>query len=188
MEIITPTEFKKQEEKFCEKITKGAIFIYPTDTIYGIGCNAHNATSINLIRKLKQRPTQPFSICVPSKIWIKQHCTIDKKIQQAINKLPGPYTLLLQLKNKKAIASNVNGNLETVGVRITKHWFQRYIFKMDLPIVTTSVNKHGQPFMTSLGNLNPNFERNVEFCIYEGPKDGRPSIIIDPQKDEQRER
>ncbi|MBI2573003.1 L-threonylcarbamoyladenylate synthase [Candidatus Woesearchaeota archaeon] len=187
MEIVTQTEFQMRAEEFCEKIKAGVVFIYPTDTVYGIGCNALNTKSVEFIRKLKNRPTQPFSIWVPSKQWIEQNCSLNSKSKSALEKIPGPYTILLPLKNKKVISPNVNDNLAKVGIRLPQHWLHAYIEKMNIPIVTTSVNKHSNPFMTSLENLDPDFER-VEFCLYEGPKEGRPSVILDPENDEKKER
>ena len=189
MEILTRTELKIRFVEIAEKILNGAIFIYATDTIYGIGCNALDKKAVQKIRDLKTgRPTAPFSIIVPSAEWIKQNCHISKKAVKWLQNLPGPYTLLLPLKNKQAIADNIAPDVESVGIRYPDHWLTAFIEKLDLPIVTTSANKTGEPFMTSLENLDPDLEKGSEFIIYEGPKEGRPSKIINVEKDEVKER
>lgn len=178
MEILTRTELKLRFNEILEKISAGAIFIYPTDTIYGIGCNALNKKSVEKIRQLKERPDNPLSVWVPSKEWIKGNCEVTKDLKEKIAQLPGPVTLVLKLKNKKAVADNVNLDLKTLGIRIPNHWFHEIVQELNLPVITTSANKAGQPFMTSIEDLDPDIQEGIEFMIYEGPKEGKPSKIV----------
>ena len=189
MEVLTQTELKIRFEEIVEKIIQGAVFIYPTDTVYGIGCNALNKNSVKKIRVLKTgRPTAPFSIIAPSLSWVNKNCQISPKAKTWLKKLPGAYTLILPLKNEKALADNVAPEIGTIGIRYLDLWFTKVIKKLELPLVTTSANKTGEPFMTSLENLDPDIEKGVEFIIYEGPKEGRPSKIVNPELEEARER
>ena len=181
MEVITKRQFKKHKQEYLKKIEKGAIFIYPTDTIYGIGTNAKNKSSVSKIRKIKQRPKTPFSVIAPSKLWIKNNCKLNKSTKKYLKKLPGKYTLILNLKNKTAIANNIAPNLNTIGIRIPKHWFSK---SLKIPIVTTSVNITKEKFMTNLKNLNPKIKNKVDFIIYQGEKKSTPSKIIDLTKTE----
>src|SRR3989344_5038821 len=178
MEVFTKTELQSRFPEIAERISKGAIFIYPTDTIYGIGCNALDEKAVAKIRQLKERPTNPFSIIVPSKDWIAENCMVTKEGKGWIAKLPGPYTLIFKLKNKNAIAKSVNQGEETIGVRIPDHWFSTVVRKLGFPIVTTSANRSGKAFMTSLDDLDPKIKEGVDFIIYEGEKKGRPSKIV----------
>jgi len=178
MEILTKTEFRLRLDEFLEKISNGAVFIYPTDTIYGIGCNALNKRSVARIRELKRRETNPFSVWAPSKEWIKDNCILDKDGKEAVDLLPGPLTLVLELKKKISIADNVALGIKTLGVRIPNHWFSKVVEQLGIPLVTTSANKMGRKFMTSVEDLDPDIKEDVKFMIYEGPKEGRPSKII----------
>ena len=91
------------KELLRRKIKEGAIFIYPTDTIYGIGCSALDKKAVKKIREIKGiADEKPLSIIVPSKLWIEENCRLDFQAQQWIDKLPGPYTLILPLKNPRA--------------------------------------------------------------------------------------
>jgi len=161
---------------------ENSVFIHPTDTIYGLGCNALRKDLVFKVRELKKRPQQPFSVIAPSKKWIYNNCNISRPASKWIEKLPGPYTLILRLKNKSAVAKNVNNNLPTLGVRIPNHWFSELVSEAGVPIVTTSANITGENFMTSLENLENEIKNKTEIIFYEGEKKGRPSEIIDLTK------
>jgi len=178
MRVVEKEEFESSPE-LSRSIKQGVVFIHPTDTIYGLGCDATNSEAVNKIRKLKNRPTQPFSIIAPSVDWIKNHCELSDEANDWIKKLPGPYTFILKLREKNNLAPEVNGNLDTIGVRIPDHWFTNHAQKLDSPIVSTSANKTNGNFMTSLDNLDSDIQAGIDFIIYEGEKDARPSQIVD---------
>jgi L-threonylcarbamoyladenylate synthase len=188
MEILTKAELSLRFDEISQKVTEGVLFIYPTDTIYGLGCKATDEVAVEKLRKLKERDKAPFSIWVPSLSWVKENCVMSKELEKWLRELPGPYTLIVKLKNKKAIAQNVAPNINTVGVRYPDHWFQKAVKKFGFPIITTSANKTGKPFMTGIENLDSEIEKTVEFIIYEGPKEGRPSKIVDVEKAEIQDR
>ncbi|PIN76561.1 threonylcarbamoyl-AMP synthase [Candidatus Woesearchaeota archaeon CG10_big_fil_rev_8_21_14_0_10_36_11] len=188
MEMLTKTELYVRRREIVDKIQKGTLFIYPTDTIYGLGCNAEDDHAVAKIRKIKRLSATPLSVIVPSVDWIRDNCVITKKTEMWLQKLPGPFTLILQLKNKHAVAENVAPKSKTIGIRFIDHWFMETIQKCGVPLITTSANKRGEPFMTSVDDLNKDIERNIEFMIYEGKKKGRPSKIVDVETEKVIER
>ena len=122
METLTKTELEIKFEEISQRIKEGTIFIHPTDTIYGISCNAANENAVKKIRDLKKRPETPFSVWAPSIKWIKKNCIINKEAEEWLNKLPGPYTLVLKLKNKNAIKIGLAySTQEILSVPIEKH-------------------------------------------------------------------
>jgi tRNA threonylcarbamoyl adenosine modification protein (Sua5/YciO/YrdC/YwlC family) len=170
-------------EEIIRNILEGKIFIYPTDTIYGIGCSALNKSSVTKIRRLKQRALKPFSIIAPNISWVNANCEIIKGMEDQLGKLPGPYTLFLKLINNDALPEEVNP-LEngTVGIRVPKYWFTDIISRAGVPFITTSVNVSGQPYMTDLDDLDETIKNNVDFIIYEGEIKGKESTKIDLTK------
>ena len=184
MQNISKEEFETEKVIFFDKIEKGSLFVHPTDTIYGIGCNAADHDAVYRIREAKERYTSPFSVIAPSKGWIRQNCEVNEKVEEWLDKLPGPYTLILKLKNKGAIAPNVNMDRDTLGVRIPDHWFSKVVKELGIPIVTTSANITKSDFMTSEEDLDPNIAGKMEFMVYEGEKHGKPSKLIDLTKEE----
>jgi L-threonylcarbamoyladenylate synthase len=178
METLTKSEVQLRAEEIIERIHEGELFIHPTDTIYGLGCNALDETAVKKIRNLKERKDAPFSVWAPSKEWIEENCDVTDEARKWLDELPGPHTLVLKLKNKKAIAKSVRLGNDTVGVRLPHHWFHVVVRHSGVPIVTTSANRSGKMFMTSVENLDSEIKNGVRFCVYEGEKKGRPSNII----------
>ena len=178
MEVVSRDEFKQNEKLFLGRIKEGSIFIYPTDTIYGIGCNALHDESVLRIRELKERSKSPFSVIAPSNKWIYTNCEVSEEAAAWVEKLPGPYTLILK-KKKDAVSEYLAPGLDTLGVRIPNHWFSAVVEKLGIPIVTTSANKSGKDFMTSLKDLDEALKKAADFIIYEGEKKGNPSQLVD---------
>lgn len=159
MKIIDRTYVESHKDEIVNAIKDGAIFIYPTDTIYGLGCRTEDEVKI---RSIKHRETKPFSVIVPSKEWIIENCNVS---MEDVNKyLPGPYTLIL---NKKSGG--------TLGVRIPTHWFTPVIQEAGVPFITTSVNMSGEPHMEKLEDVPEEVLASVDYVVYEGEKSGKPS-------------
>ncbi|OYT35904.1 threonylcarbamoyl-AMP synthase [Candidatus Pacearchaeota archaeon ex4484_71] len=153
---------------------KEEIFIYPTDTIYGIGCNALNKELVKKIREIKNRDNKPFSVIAPSKEWILNNFDVEEEL---IGKyLPGPYTLLLKKKDQNFL-SEVSNN-EMVGVRIPDCKFTKILQKLEIPIVTTSVNLSGEKPANKIGEIDEKILNKVKLIIDSGELNGKPSTLI----------
>jgi len=211
MKIISKKTFLKEKEKYFDLFKKGKVFIYPTDTIYGLGCDALKEKAVEKIIRMKERKNKPMSIIAPNKEWIKENCILNKNAEKWMKKLPGKYTLIMNLKNKKSISNLVNqkhdvppcfktgthaldaqdtcqvsrhNNQESLGVRIPKNWFAKILEEYSNPFVTTSVNLTGEKPMSSLKDLNNKVKRRVDYLIYEGKITGKPSTIVDLRNEE----
>ena len=77
MDLLSKDEFLLQQDRRLAQLEQGKLFIYPTDTIYGIGCDATNADAVKLIREIKKREEKPLLIISPSLDWIKDNCILD---------------------------------------------------------------------------------------------------------------
>ena len=179
MTIITHIAFGEKKTHYHSLIKKGAVFIYPTDTIYGIGCDATNEEAVMRLRGIKQRTTKPFSVIAPSKAWIRETCEIIGDGEAWLEKLPGPFTLIFSIKNMGNIAPSVTRGLMTLGVRIPDHWIASQVEELGVPIVTTSVNFSGFDHMTQLDELDPTVREETDFIVYEGVKKANPSTLMD---------
>lgn len=168
MKIITKKEFLEKKDFYKLEILNGKIFIYPTDTIYGLGCDSLNFNSVQKIKEIKKRDTKPFSIIVPSKGWILENCQVHKNHKDWIKKLPEQYTFIFKLKNGKG----------TIGIRMSKNWFSKFISEINICFITTSVNISGEKHLTKLEDLNDEIKKYVDYFIDDGELNGKPSMVV----------
>ncbi|MCF7799234.1 threonylcarbamoyl-AMP synthase [Candidatus Woesearchaeota archaeon] len=176
MAQVLTKEYIEQNPEVIERLKK-SVFIYPTDTIYGIGCDATNEELVARVREIKKREHVPFSVIVPNKKLIKNNCQLSDEANTWLDKLPGPYTLILPLA-KSFVAPNVSPDGKTIGVRMLSNWFQEIVEQLGIPIVTTSVNLHGKPFMTSFKTMDADIKKQVDIIIDDGELHHRPSQLI----------
>ncbi|MFH0797882.1 MAG: L-threonylcarbamoyladenylate synthase [Candidatus Woesearchaeota archaeon] len=157
-----------------KKIKVGSVFIYPTDTIYGLGCDALNPEAVNRIRDIKERFDKPLSVIAPSKQWITDNFKVSKSF---IDKLPGPFTYVMEPKKSNLVCKEVTkGN---IGVRIPDHPFTKIVQKAKLPFVTTSVNVTGKKPYLDIKKIPRSITSKVDFIIDGGILDNPPSTVID---------
>lgn len=168
---------KAKEKEIVRAIKQGKIIIYPTDTIYGIGCDASNTESVMKIRMIKQRDAEkPFSIIAPSKQWIHKNFEVNNAY---IQKLPGPFTFILRTKKDRLVSKQVTNNTNILGVRIPDHSFIKVIQKAETPFVTTSVNQSGEPSVTDIKRIPRKIAEQADIIIDAGELSNIPSTIID---------
>ncbi len=152
---------------------EGKVFLYPTDTVYGLGCDASNPDAVRRIRNIKTTG-HPFSVIAPSKGWIMKNCVVRNL--RCLDMLPGPYTLIFRLKGKPVSELVSKG---TLGVRIPRHPFTKIIQDTGLPFVTTSANMSGEVPVWSTQGIPNGIERNVDIAVHDDILNNPPSKVID---------
>jgi len=164
----------KTKEELAEKIKKGTVFIYPTDTVYGLGCDATSPHAVQCIRNIKGSK-HPLSVIVPSLGWLKQNLVVQH--EEFLKRLPGECTFIFKKKDPEAMPwLSKNGRL---GIRIPMHPFTKIIQSSGRPFVTTSLNLAGKPVITELKDLTKKMVESVDVIIDDGVLDNPPSEIFD---------
>ncbi len=138
-------------------LEKGGLIIYPTDTLYGFGVDATNTKAIEKLNKLKNRK-DPLSIIVSSINKIQQYGILNQESKKIVKKiLPGPFTILLESINSN-LSPLVNESSQYTGIRIPNHSFPIKVVKqLGKPIITTSVNKKGNPSLKNISDMQKIF-------------------------------
>ena len=160
-------------------LKKGKIIVYPTDTVWGIGCNPFDQESVNKLFNIKGKKENGISILVNNVNLISEYCITNKTQKDIIEKLfPGPVTAILKSKVEFAKGVTRNGN---IAIRIPKNNTSVSLAKKN-PIITTSANIHGENIAKNLNEAKKIFGNS---CIYlDGEKpSGVESTIIDLTKD-----
>lgn len=165
-----------KEAELLKYIKEGKVIIYPTDTIYGIGCDAKNTAAVQKIRGLKGRTGKPFSVIAPSKEWVYENFEIRNK--NYIEKLPGPYTFVLKMKRAGVVSYHASSST-MLGVRIPDHEITRMIQKARTPFVTTSVSMQGEQPATEVKKIPKKMVNSADLVIDAGVLSNQASVLID---------
>ena len=158
----------------------GKIFIYPTDTIYGFGCNPFNDEAVSAILKLKGRDeAKRFILLIDSISSLLKYIDIknENHIDFLISIWPNPITVVLNLnKNAKKIF-----NHETAAFRIPSHRFcLKLLSELKMPLVSTSVNRSGKPALNDIQSIKYEYSGQVDAVFYtEKPPSYESSTLID---------
>jgi len=165
-----------QIDKAVEILSKGGIIAYPTDTVYGIGCNIFDEKAVKRIFKLKGRDfKKPLSIAVSGLKMLEKIVFLTEKDKKFLQKiLPGPVTVILP--KKPIVPDLVTGGSKFAGIRIPDHKIVlEMIEKAGFPVITTSANVSGKKAPTSLEK----FDLRVDFVLKGKCRHKKPSTVID---------
>ena len=179
----------KEISKTIEVLQKGGIIIYPTDSVYGMGCDIHNHKAVERIAKIKgiKSDKAKFSIICHS---LSQLSDYTRPISNAVFKLmkknlPGPFTFILKANNK--VPDIFQSNKKTVGIRIPNNNIVLEIVKeFGSPLLTTSVHDEDAiiEYTTDPELIHENFGEIVDLVIDGGYGQNVPSTIVDCTDDE----
>ena len=162
-------------DKARKALRDGKIIVYPTDTVWGMGCDPFNQKAIDHLFRVKGKKMDGLSIMFSNKKGIYDSCEINKKAKKIIEEfLPGPITLILKSKRKFAKGVTRNGN---IAVRIPMNKTSIDLAK-DMPVVTTSANLHGEKIAENIEQAEEIFGQGCYYLEGEKPK-GIESTIID---------
>lgn len=168
---------KEQIDKVIGILNTGGVIAYPTDTLYGIGCDALNEEAVKKVYEIKDRDfSKPMSIAVSSIEMLKKYVTITSEIRSLLEKtLPGPYTILLSKKN--VISDLVTSGSKLVGVRIPDYdLILEIIEQFGKPIITTSANLSGGKNIIMYEDIT----LPVDYIVKGECKYNQPSTVFDP--------
>ncbi len=178
--ILQPT--RENIETIIEHLLNGDVVIFPTDTVFGIGCTADNTQAIEKIYELKGREkTKSLLLNVPNITAIKKYATVNKTTQSLIKKfMPGALSLILKVKTP-TILSNYTIRNGKIGIRIPNNKTLLYILKkIRLPLISTSCNLSGNPACLTATDAEKIFGKKVIILNTREALSGQSSTIIDP--------
>jgi L-threonylcarbamoyladenylate synthase len=181
-------EFVEDIEACLKVLKEGGIILYPTDTIWGIGCDATNAAAVEKIIFLKQRPEdKSFVVLVASEREVLKYvASLDLAVFDYLQQTTKPTTVVYE--NAIGLAENVLAADGSVAIRICKDEFCRHLIKrFGKPIVSTSANISSQPSPGNFDKISLEVRQGVDYVVkqrqYEGDKISTPSSIIQWIKD-----
>ena len=173
---------QKNVDKCVEVLRAGGLILYPTDTVWGIGCDATNEEAVQRIYALKRSEDKHAMLCL---------CRDADMIVRYVNRAPGIAFEVMELSDKPltailpgavGVAPSLIPEAQTLGVRVPQHDFcQALLRKFGKPIVSTSANISGEPAAKRLKDVDEEIIKGVDYVVHprlEGKPTLKPSSII----------
>ncbi len=171
--------------KAVEILRNGGVIIYPTDTVYGLGCDIYNHEALERIYEIKQETgTKLYSFICPDLKDISKYAKVSDYAYKIMKKLlPGPYTFVLPAA--KDVPKKLWTKRKTVGIRIPDHKVALILAKeLGNPIVSTSVTNRKGEILYDPEEIRILFNTQVDLMLSAGALEGEPSSIIDLSQEE----
>ena len=153
-------------DKALDHLLHGGVILYPTDTIWGIGCDASNADAVEKIYSIKHRDHSKSMLILADRNSFRTGNTV---IDNLLLESSRPTTVIMSLDllpDGISIAPNLPADDGTIGVRLPQHPFcQELISRLGRPLVSTSANFSGQPSPTSYEDISDELKSAVDFCV-----------------------
>ncbi len=167
-------------ERVIDTLESGGIVIFPTDTVYGIGCNCFNEEAVKKLYEVKQRASyKPINVLTDCYEKIEMVAEEINPVERRIidKYMPGALTIILK-KNEK-VSDTLTAGLDTIGVRIPNSKIALEILKrVDFPLATTSANISGNPDGIKIEDFLQDFDGKVDIIIDGGTTELKQSSTI----------
>jgi tRNA threonylcarbamoyl adenosine modification protein (Sua5/YciO/YrdC/YwlC family) len=175
-------------KQVADSLRDGGVIIYPTDTVYGIGCDITNHKAVERVcrlRRLDPDKAMLAMICSDMSQVSKYTAQLDNQIFRLLKQyLPGPYTFILKANND--VPKMFKNRKKTVGIRIPDNAIvQAIIAELGRPILTTSLKSDDEilEYFTDPIDIYDDFENLVDIVIDGGNCGNVPSTLVDCSKD-----
>lgn len=174
----------KRVRHIVEVLRNGGVIIYPTDTVYGLGCDITNQKAVEKICRIKgiNPKKHNFSFVCADLSNISQYTrVITKSVFKMMKKgLPGPFTFILEASSQ--VPKILHSNKKTVGIRVPNHGIPRAIVdELGYPILSTSIHDEDEiiEYSTDPELIYEKFQNHVDIVIDGGYGSNVPSTILD---------
>lgn len=171
-------------KQVAECLQNGGVIIYPTDTVYGIGCDIHNTKAVERICKIKGIDIKKadFSFLCYDLSNLSEFVTqIDTSVFRVLKKnLPGPFTFILNANN--SVPKIFQSKKKTVGIRVPDNKICRTIIKeFGSPIMTSSITENNdfKDYPNDPEEIYEKYDKLVDIVIDGGLGGKKPSTIVD---------
>lgn len=158
-----------------EVMRQGGVILYPTDTVWGIGCDATNAEAVKRVYDIKQRDDSKALIClVDSDARLQRYVRdVPDVAWQLIDCCDRPTTLILD--GAVNLASNLIADDGSIGIRITQEPFSKELcYRFQKAIVSTSANISGEPAAQNYRDIDPKILEAVDYVCWSRRQEHQP--------------
>lgn len=173
--------FQEALKKSKEVLEAGGLILYPTDTLWGIGCDASNPEAVAKIYALKKREDAKGLICLVAHVaMLERHVKmVPEAAYDIIDLSTKPTTIIYD--EPRGVAKNLIGPDNSLGIRVASDKFCQYLTQnLKRPLVSTSANLAGAPSPKNFQEISPEILKGVDYIVPLEPEihNNTPSTII----------
>jgi L-threonylcarbamoyladenylate synthase len=173
--------FKEVLQQTLQALELSGTILYPTDTVWGLGCDATDPVAVAKIYKIKNREESKSLILLVSSLHMLQRYVkaIPKAALEILDKAQNPTTIIY--RNPEGLAKNTIASDQTIAIRIVKSGFcHELIRRFDKPIVSTSANTSGKTTPKSFSEISPAILESVDYVValHQNKTAEKPSTIL----------
>ncbi|RJQ81735.1 MAG: threonylcarbamoyl-AMP synthase [Desulfobacteraceae bacterium] len=179
LEINPVNPPQRKIEQVVNVLRNGGVIAYPTDTIYGIGCDIMNKKAIERVYQIKRWPkSKPFSFICSDLKNISQYAKVSNYAYKTMRRLlPGPYTFILEGSNQ--VPKMMLTKRKTAGIRVPDHPICLALIRaLGNPILSTSASTPEGEMFVEPWQIEDRFGKLLDVIIDGGPVPGVPSSVI----------
>jgi tRNA threonylcarbamoyl adenosine modification protein (Sua5/YciO/YrdC/YwlC family) len=169
-----------------ETLRNDGVIIYPTDTMYGIGCSVFSKKAIDRIYQIKnQNVTKPFSFVCSDLSHISEYAVVSNPAYRVMKQLvPGPFTFILPASRLKQLPKSLISKRKTVGIRVPDNQISLAIVReLGHPILSASVTDINGDVINNPELIKEFFENQVDAILDGGINVSAPSTVLDFTED-----
>lgn len=161
-----------------ETLRKGGVILYPTDTVWGIGCDATNAEAVKRVYEIKQRDDSKALICLVDsdarmQRYVRQVPDVAWQLIDSLQDGGKPTTLILD--GAVNLAPNLIADDGSIGIRITQEPFSKELcYRFQKALVSTSANISGEPAAQNYCDIDPQIVEAVDYVCWSRRQEHKP--------------
>ena len=161
-----------------ETLRQGGVILYPTDTVWGIGCDATNAEAVKRVYKIKQRDDSKALICLVDsdarmQRYVRQVPDVAWQLIDSLQDGGKPTTLILD--GAVNLAPNLIADDGSIGIRITQEPFSKELcYRFQKALVSTSANISGEPAAQNYCDIDPQIVEAVDYVCWSRRQEHKP--------------
>lgn len=174
--------YREEIKRACDVLYKGGVILYPTDTVWGIGCDATNEEAVRRVYDIKRRvDSKAMLVLVDSDVKVDFYVReVSPVAWDLIELTDKPLTIIYE--GARNLALNLLAEDGSVGIRVTREEFSKQLcFRFRKAIVSTSANISGEPSPRSFAEISDEIKQAVDYIVgvrQDEPAGATPSSII----------
>lgn len=170
---------EKELQRVCDILNDGGVVIYPTDSVYAMGCAINSTKGVEKLNKLSGKDARELSLIFSTISSVSEYCKVDNNVFKVLKRnTPGAFTFIL--KGLSRIPDKVAAKRKTIGVRLPDNAITQQIVELlGVPLLTTSLKSDEQEYLVDPELIFEQWGERVDCVVDGGYAYEQPSTVVD---------